>query len=65
MEQSTREFLSAIDEELLIYVKPLDDKAFVSTKTLKYLTEADLDFAKPAHRYLILDHTRKLKENQE
>ncbi len=65
MEQSTYDFLHQIDKELLIYVQPLMEKAFTSTKTLKYIREEDLQFALPGHRLLILAHARKIPEVQE
>ena len=62
--QSTYEFLAGIDRDLLVYVEELEAKAFLSTKTLKYLREDDLDFALPAHKHLILAHARLIPEQQ-
>ena len=63
--KSTYEFLAAIDRDLLVYEKPLQDKAFLSTKTLKFLREDDLDFALPAHRHLILSYARRIPHDDE
>ncbi len=63
--QSTFDFLQEIDDELTVYSDRLIAKSFTTTKYLKVLQEEDLEFAQPAHRRLILAHTRKLAEEDE
>ncbi len=63
--QSTFDFLQEIDNDLTVYVDKLTEKGFTTTKTLRFLEEDDVGFAKVAHRRLILAHTRKLLDNYE
>ena len=59
--KSIEDFLSEVDQDLLVYAGELRSNGFTSTASAKYLTENDLAGIPEGHKRLILNMVSRLR----